>query len=134
MARAWRIEYEGAYYHERSCYIHRNPLRAGMIKRLAEHKWNSYLAYPYGNKTDKWLKTELILGQLKGDKKKRRTAYRKKVQKYSNEEKNIWADFKHDLFYGSEIFVSEMKEEYLFQKHNREKPQQKSVRRSTNVM
>ena len=27
-----------------SCYIHRNPLRAGIVGRLADYRWSSYVA------------------------------------------------------------------------------------------
>ena len=39
-----------AYLTQLSCYIHRNPLRAGIVKRLADYRWNSYKVYAYGNK------------------------------------------------------------------------------------
>ncbi len=39
-----------AYLMRLSCYIHRNPLRAGIVKRLADYRWNSYKVYAYGNK------------------------------------------------------------------------------------
>ena len=61
MGRAWRIEYEGALYHfmsrgndgypiylndanimQLSYYIHRNPLRAGIVSRLIDYKWSGY--------------------------------------------------------------------------------------------
>ena len=31
-----------------SHYIHRNPLRAGIVKRLVDYPWSSYRAYAYG--------------------------------------------------------------------------------------
>jgi hypothetical protein len=37
-----------AYLMELSCYIHRNPLGAGIVKRLADYRWSSYLADAYG--------------------------------------------------------------------------------------
>src|SRR5574337_565875 len=36
-----------------SCYIHRNPLRAGMVKRLAGYRWSSYPIYAYGKPSPK---------------------------------------------------------------------------------
>jgi REP element-mobilizing transposase RayT len=36
-----------AYVMQLSCYIHRNPVRAGIAKRLAEYRWSSYRAYAY---------------------------------------------------------------------------------------
>jgi REP element-mobilizing transposase RayT len=31
-----------AYVTQLSCYIHRNPLRAGIVSRLIDYKWSSY--------------------------------------------------------------------------------------------
>ena len=31
-----------------SCYIHRNPLRAGIVRRLVDYPWSSYPVYAYG--------------------------------------------------------------------------------------
>ena len=50
-----------AYVFELSCYIHRNPLRAGIVKRLTDYKWSSYPIYAYGRIGPEWLKTDLIL-------------------------------------------------------------------------
>ena len=36
-----------AYLLQLSYYIHRNPLRAGMVERLADYRWSSYRAYAY---------------------------------------------------------------------------------------
>ena len=43
-----------------SFYIHRNPLRAKMVDRLADYRWSSYPIYGYGKKPPDWLKTDLI--------------------------------------------------------------------------
>ncbi len=39
-----------AYVTQLSCYIHRNPLKAKIIKRLIDYKWSSYPVYAYGKK------------------------------------------------------------------------------------
>ncbi len=52
------------YMLQLSCYIHRNPLRGGMVERLADYKWSSYLTYAFGSKTYAWTATEMILFQL----------------------------------------------------------------------
>ena len=90
-----------AYLMRLSCYIHRNPLRAGIVERLADYKWSSYMTYAYGKKAEKWLKTNLILTQFKGNKKEKHEAYRQMVQFYSNEETKTWEDFRHGLFFGT---------------------------------
>ena len=50
-----------AYLLQLSYYIHRNPLRAGMVKRLADYRWSSYKVYAYNRKSPKWLSTDLIM-------------------------------------------------------------------------
>ena len=37
-----------AYLMQLLCYIHRNPLREKMVKRLVDYKCSSYPAYTYG--------------------------------------------------------------------------------------
>ena len=70
-----------AYLTRLSCYVHRNPLRAGIVDRIAEYKWSSYLFYGYKKKSPDWLKTSVILDYLsKSDLHK---AYRKKMQEYA---------------------------------------------------
>ena len=71
-----------AYVVELSCYLHRNPLRAGLVKRLIDFKWSSYPVYGYGRKGPEWLKTDLILSYFSGV--ERHKAYRQKVQRYAD--------------------------------------------------
>jgi len=119
-----------AYVMQLSCYIHRNPLRAGIAKRLANYPWSSYRAYAYGKKAQAWLSTELILGQFAD--KERHRFYREKVQLYSKEEKLLWEDFRHGCFLGSKKFVAQMRKRYLPQKPHNEIPGQKQLADSFN--
>jgi REP element-mobilizing transposase RayT len=114
-----------AYVMQLSCYIHRNPLRAGIIKRLADYHWSSYRAYAYGKKVPDWLSTELILAQFAG--KEQHRFYREKVQRYSKEEKRLWEDFQHGCFLGSKKFVAQMRRRYLPDKPHGEIPGQKQL-------
>jgi REP element-mobilizing transposase RayT len=114
-----------AYIMQLSCYIHRNPVRAGMVKRLADYRWSSHLAYAYGKAAPEWLSTELILGQLTGNDRHRN--YREKVQRYSNEEKRLWEDFRHGTFLGSKKFVEKIRRLYLPDTPHSEIPAQKEL-------
>ncbi len=114
-----------AYVMQLSCYIHRNPLRAGIIKRLADYHWSSYRAYAYGKKGPDWLSTELILAQFAG--KERHRFYREKVQRYSKEQKRLWEDFQHGCFLGSKKFVAQMRRRHLPDKPHGEIPGQKQL-------
>ncbi len=71
-----------------SYYIHRNPIRAGIVQRLLEYNRSSYPAYAYNRRRPDWLKTDLILSQFGPDSTGHK-AYREKVQQYADEKKSI---------------------------------------------
>jgi len=119
-----------AYMLELSCYIHRNPLRAGMVKRLGNYRWSSYLVYAYGRKGVEWLKTDLILSQFSG--RERNRAYREKVQVYSGEERRLRENIRHGLYLGAEQFVDRIRSNYLSGEAHKEIPQQRKVAKRSN--
>lgn len=114
-----------AYVLELSCYIHRNPLRAGIVKRLTDYKWSSYPIYAYGRKGPEWLKTELILSFFSF--KDAHKEYREKVQRYAGEEAHLWEDLRHGLIMGTEKFVDRIKSRYISERPHREVPQQRGL-------
>ena len=111
-----------AYLVELSCYIHRNPLRAGMVKRLMDYKWSSYPAYAYGKKAPAWLKRRIILSQFGEE--DPQLAYRRKVQQYSGEEASIFEELRYGLFFGTVGFADKLRSRYLRESPNPEVPQQ----------
>ena len=115
-----------AYLLQLSYYIHRNPLRAGLVKRLAAYRWSSYLAYAYGKRPPPWLHLKLILSQLKNTADPYQ-AYRENAQNYSKEEGKLWEDLRHGFILGSERFVKTIKARCLPGPPHAEIPQQKSV-------
>ena len=94
-----------------SCYIHRNPLRAGFVKRLVDYKWSSYPLYAYNRKYPEWLKTDTVLSQFRTD--NPRLAYRRKVQRYSKEEAFLFEDLRYGLFFGTPGFADSLKSKFL---------------------
>lgn len=54
------------------------------------------------------------------------------TQRYSREEKRIWEDFRHGLFFGSQKFVDDIRSKYLSEKPDVEIPQKRHVLRDTN--
>jgi REP element-mobilizing transposase RayT len=114
-----------SYLLQLSYYIHRNPLRAGCVKRLIDYRWSSYPAYAYQRRYPEWLNTKLILSQFKAADQHR--IYREKVQKYSEENKRIWEDVRHGLFYGTQAFIDRIKDTYLADEANRDIPEQKKL-------
>ncbi len=121
-----------AYLLQLSYYIHRNPLRAKMVERLADYRWSSYRAYAYGQIAPEWLNTELILSQLVNAK-DRHKAYRENTQKYAKEEGRLWEDLRHGFILGEKRFVGEIKKRFLPKTSHREIPQQRLLIKEVDV-
>ena len=119
------------YLMQLSCYIHRNALRAGVVKRLAGYRWSSYRAYAYGKQTPQWLSTEFILSQFNDS--DRHKSYRQKVQRYAKEESRLWENLRHGMILGSNKFEEKIRRSYMPQAVHPELPQQKSLSRQINV-
>jgi hypothetical protein len=108
-----------------SYYMHRNPVRAGIVKRLVDYRWSSYAAYAYGKDKPEWLQDKEILSQLGG--RNKRAAYREAVQKYAKEEPRIWEDVRHGLFMGTDAFIKRIKAKHLTKEPHPEIPQQRRI-------
>jgi REP element-mobilizing transposase RayT len=121
-----------AYLLQLSYYIHRNPLRAGMVRRLADYKWSSYRAYAYGQSNPDWLNTEVLLSQFINVKDQNQ-AYRENIRKYSKEKQRVWEDLRHGIFVGTEKFVKKIKKRYLPDVPHAELPDQKRVIKDVNI-
>ncbi len=118
-----------SYFFTLSCYIHRNPLRAQMVKRLMDYKWSSYPYYAYPRKQPSWLDTDQILSQV-GQGKERHSLYRKKVQAYSEEKESVWEQVKFGFLYGSKPFADSIKDKYLPDSPDGERPQLNRILKS----
>ena len=121
-----------AYLLQLSYYIHRNPLRAGMVRRLADYKWSSYRVYAYGKNKQNWLNTKSILSQFINVQ-DANLAYREAVQKYAKEEQRVWEDLRHGIFVGTERFVKKLKKRYLPDIPHAELPAQRRVVKDRNL-
>ena len=118
------------YLMQLSCYIHRNPLRAGISNRLAAYPWSSYKAYAYNTNCPDWLNTKLILSQFA--EKDPHEAYRDKVQKYSEEEKKIWENLRYSFVFGTKQFLEQIKTNYLAKDPDAELPQLNQILKDQN--
>lgn len=114
-----------AYLLQLSCYIHCNPLRARIVEQLEEYPWSSYPCYALKASAPEWLSTSLILSQFRAvDKYK---AYRRKVQRYSGEQREVSDDFHLGIIFGSKAFAKKICRSYLPEKPDDELPQQKQA-------
>jgi len=110
-----------AYLMQLSCYIHRNPLRAGLVNRLADYPWSSYRSYAYQASHMSWLNTDLILSQFKG--KDSYKVYRAKVQKYSEEDAKIFENLRHGIVFGTKNYLKKITDKHLKKESDEELPQ-----------
>ena len=113
------------YLKQLSYYIHDNPLRAGIVRRLMDYRWSSYPAYAYNRRHPDWLDKDLILSQMHGENKHRQ--YRENAQKYSEEHRRLWEEIRHGFIYGSQKFVDRIKKRYADDEPDPAVPQQKSL-------
>ena len=125
------IVQNAGYLLQLSCYIHRNPLRAGIVHRLVDYRWSSYKVYAYGDMAYEWLITRPIFSQLAG--KNKFKTYREKVQRYAKEEKNLWEDLRHGLVIGSKKFVEKIGRVHLPEKLHKEIPQQRRLSQNIDI-
>ncbi len=120
-----------AYVAQLSCYIHRNPLRAGIAIRLVDYKWSSYQIYAYAKKGPDWLSTQVIWSYFKGSNKHKQ--YREKVQKYAEEEKRLLEDVHHGMILGAKKFVHSIREQFLPDIPHNDLPQQKYLAKDIDI-
>lgn len=92
-----------AYWTHLSRYIHRNPLEAGMVRKLMAYAWSSYPAYIGQAQSPAWLHTRYILDALGG-----RAAYRRFVEAGAPnpEVQAFYGRERHPPILGSERFTA----------------------------
>jgi len=108
-------------------YIHRNPIRAGLTKKLDSYPWSSHRNYVSGAKNETWIYKEFILSLFSGKKGDRPRAYHRFVA--LEDEAEILGIFekKWPSVLGSGDFVRWIKEKYYAGKLNDEMPQSKEL-------
>ena len=117
-----------AYLLELMRYIHRNPLRAGLVDELDKYKWSSHRGYLSNAKKWSWLYKDYVLSILMKDKKQQRRVYRKFMAQEASEEINsIFRKRKLPSFLGTESFVGWVKDKFFNEKTHQEVPESKSL-------
>jgi REP element-mobilizing transposase RayT len=109
-------------------YIHRNPLRAGMVKKLEGYAWSSYVGYLSKDTQWEWLHKDFVLSVLEPDRNKRKRAYKKFMAEEDSED--IAAVFKKKKLpsvLGSDKFIEKIKRKYFAEKKDRNVPQSKEL-------
>jgi REP element-mobilizing transposase RayT len=114
---------EDSYLLELVRYIHRNPLRAGMVEMLGDYSWSSHHGYLSTAKAWEWLNKDFILSILSG-KRGRRKAYLQFMDTEDSEEiQSLFEKKKWPSLLGSADFINWVKETFFSKKKHREVPE-----------
>ena len=100
---------EDNYLLELSRYIVLNPVRAGMVKRVDQWKWSSYMAMVGKVAVPDWLANDYLLSQFSAQ---RKTA----IQKYMAfvldglRSGSIWTQLNNQIYLGDQKFIDNMQQ------------------------
>jgi putative transposase len=104
-------------------YIHRNPLRAGLVSRLDRYPWSSHRAYLSRSAKWAWLDNEPVLSMLCPSRKDSAKAFRAfMAQDESDEIMAVFSKRNGPSILGSEGFVSWVKASFQQLRSHREVP------------
>ncbi len=108
-------------------YIHKNPVKAGMVKGMPDYEWSSYKGYLSHAKKWKWLHTDYILSMIAPKKRGRSKLFVEFMQQDDSEAvTRLFSLKKRSPFFGPESFIAEIKEKYYAKKKGYEIPESKS--------
>ena len=109
-------------------YIHKNPVRAGMVKDFAKYEWSSHKGYLSYTKKWEWLHKDYIFSMLTSKKRGRLKPYTNFMQQDDSDEIKRFFSLKNlPSIFGPAGFISQIKEQYYFKKRNREVPDCKNL-------
>jgi len=109
-------------------YIHGNPVRARIVKKLSDYRWSSYQTYADTKYQMPWLTTDLVLGMYGGS----RRRFLKEQQLFLEKRENLLDDLRHGLYLGSEEFSEECVRRSK-KEEQREKPQARLLLSDKNI-
>ncbi len=102
------------YLHYLSCYVHLNPVRAGIVKSPGEYTYSSYNAFTSNIKKYEWLSTEFILSMFDNKVSKAKNLYEQFVIDNMGKEKEVISqNTKNGFLLGSDVFLGRIKEKFV---------------------
>jgi len=94
-------------------YIHRNPLRAGIVKTLGDYSWSSHQGYMSRAKKWSWLHKDGLLAMLTAIKKSQKSTYIDFVSKGEPEEIERFFSLKNlPSILGSDLFKESIRDKF----------------------
>jgi len=109
-------------------YIHKNPVKAGMVKDMPDYEWSSYKGYLSYAKKWKWLHKDYIFSMITSKNRGRMKPFIEFMHKDDSKEvTRLFSLKKLPSFFGPESFITGIKEKYYFKKKSYEIPEIKSL-------
>jgi REP element-mobilizing transposase RayT len=108
---------EDAYVYRLLLYLHRNPLRARLVTRLADYPWSSYRALAYGRGGPAWFDRRRVYEAFDLDGPRFRAA----VHGYDEREDDLLSRLRYGLVLGSPAVVEQLRRQ-LAGRRDRERP------------
>jgi REP element-mobilizing transposase RayT len=107
-------------------YIHRNPIRANIVKNVDDYKWSSHKGYLSKSKEWNWLNKDFVLEMLGPNKSRQLSSYKRFISMDdSNEIEQFFKKKNIPSILGDDSFVDNIKEKYFKEKQHMEVPESK---------
>jgi REP element-mobilizing transposase RayT len=107
-------------------YIHRNPMRASIVKYPQDYRWSSHREYIRETADGQWVSKNFILAMLDQNREGQIKAFVDFMKQEDSEEiRNFYAKKNMPSFLGMDKFIEKIRKEYVGRKKHREIPQTK---------
>ena len=114
---------EDSYLLELVRYIHRNPLRAGMVSDLEQYPRSSHHGYLSAAKSWDWLYKDFVLSMLSNKSEAKKAYMRFMSMEDSQEIQKVFERKKLPSMLGGEDFIAWVKENFFASKKHRQVPE-----------
>ena len=105
-------------------YIHRNPIRSGIVERMDSYKWSSHRGYLSRGKKWDWLHRGFVLSMLSKDTKQQQRLYKEfMVEEDSEEISQVFEQNKLPSILGRDEFIDGLRDRFFERKTHKEVPE-----------
>lgn len=105
-------------------YIHRNPIRSGIVERMDSYKWSSHRGYLSRGKKWDWLHKGFVLSMLSKDTKQQQRLYKEFMAEEDSEEiSQVFEQNKLPSILGRDEFIDGLRDRFFERKTHKEVPE-----------
>jgi hypothetical protein len=109
-------------------YIHKNPVKAGLVENPGDFRWSSHTGYMSGKREWAWLYKDFILSMLTQNKKQQAIQYKSFMGMPVSEEIELFYSKKNlSSILGEKTFIQWVKETFFHEKKDHEVPDSKHL-------